>query len=321
MAPKSKTPRTSGPDQDQENAKANAEARDVGTRPKLNASEVPLDPETTRRFISSLGADLVLVGGQALAFWMNRFDIDLSDLSDGAAITNDGDALGKLQAAKTLSKRLGGNLLIPPATRLTSIVAQVLLPKGDGKAANIDILHLLYTTGGLKKSREFTNRVIERSVEVQLEDGIIFRVMDPFDVLDSRVQNAAGLLEDKGPHVLTQAQWAIQVASAVLLVMARSSPATDTADTADTADTDVKRLGAAISSIFKLAHSKAGLAVWRDHQIDVLAAIDVKKLKRLSPAHEKQLTRVHEAQRARLAALVVPATAAARKAGVIPSKP
>lgn len=263
------------------------------TKPRLDPGEVPLDAETVRRLIASLGDDMILVGGQALAFWMHRYGVSTNE----AVVSNDGDALGARGAAETLARRLGGKLLVPPASARTSLVAQVRLRRADGKVANVDVLHKLYTTGGLKKSGDFTRHVIERSVEVELENGVRFRVMDPFDVLDSRVQNAAGLLEEKGRHVLTQARWAIQLASAVLLKLAKTRRPSDTA---------VKRLGSALSDIFKLAHSQAGRTLWMDHGIDVLEAIEVQALQKLAPVHEKQLEKVLDARRARLASVSTP---------------
>lgn len=220
---------------------------------------------------------------------MQRYGVS----SDVPFISNDGDALGARKAAESLARKLGGKLHVPPASARTALVAQVRLPRPDGKVANIDVRHLLYTTGGLKKSSDFTRGVIARSVDIEIGDGVHFRVMDPFDVLDSRVQNAAGLLQQKGPHVITQARWAIQVASAVLLKLAK---------TGEVGDTVNNRLGAAISGIHKLAHSQAGRALWKDHGIDVLAAVEVEALERLSPVHAKQLAKVFEARRTRQAA-------------------
>ena len=135
---------------------------------------------------------------------------------------------------------------------LSSLVAQVRVPRAGGKVANIDVLHKLFTVNGLKKSTEFTNRVIARSVQVKWSEGVVFRVMHPLDLLESRVHNAAGLLEDKGPHVLTQAKWAIKVAKAAVLKMAKDAALSKQAQAPG------QRLGAALKAIHGLAHSRAG---------------------------------------------------------------
>ena len=103
--------------------------------------------------------------------------------------------------------------------------------------------------------------------------------MDPFDVLDSRVQNAAGLIDEKGPHVLVQARWAIAVAREALRRLATDAPRGD-------------RLGRRLPSIYTLAHSRAGRQLMRDHGLDVLDAVDVKALERIAPAHAPQLRKI-----------------------------
>jgi hypothetical protein len=225
------------------------------TRPALPSPEAPLDESTIDRFLSHMGTDMVLVGGQALRFWMSRFGIE----PNGMAISNDGDALGKVAHAIELAQALKARIELPEKSSRTAIVAQLRLPAPDGKVRNIDVLHLLYTVAGLKKSSTFTRRVIEDSVEVEWRPGRFIRVMDPFDVLESRAQNAVGLLDEKGPHVLTQAAWAVDVARAALLRLAADPGSTD-------------RLGARIQRIYALARSQVGRRLLAEHGIELLDA-------------------------------------------------
>lgn len=254
----------------------------MATTPKLPPGEEPLDAATIDLFLSNMGTDMVLVGGQALAFWMDRFGIK----ADRAAISHDGDALGKVARAHDLAQAIKARLMVPEETSMTSIVAQLRLPTAHGKERNIDILHMLYTIGGLKKSSEFTQRVIQDSVKVEWRPGKFIQVMEPLDVLESRVQNAVGLVHDKGPHVLTQAKWAIQVASAALLKVAADPVAGD-------------RLGVRIQRIFTLARSSVGKRLWKEHGIEVLDAIDIAALRRLAPEQRRQLDAVEKAIGAR----------------------
>ena len=43
--------------------------------PVVPFDEVPLDAATVDLLLSNMGVDMVLVGGQALAFWMERYGI------------------------------------------------------------------------------------------------------------------------------------------------------------------------------------------------------------------------------------------------------
>ncbi len=253
------------------------------TQPLLPPDEAPLDEATIDLLLSHMGTDMVLVGGQALAFWMSRFGI----AQDGIAISNDGDALGEVSRALALARALKARVELPEKTSRTAIVAQLWLPTPDGKERNVDVLHQLYTVAGPKKSSVFTKRVIDNSVEVAWRPGRFIRVMDPFDVLESRAQNAVGLLDEKGPHVLTQAAWAIEVARVALLRTAAGPGAK-------------KRLGNTIQRIYTLARSQVGRRLFAERGIELLDAVDLEALRAASPSHAEQLQRVENAKAERL---------------------
>lgn len=251
----------------------------MATQPKLPSNEAPLDQKSVELFISNMGTDMILVGGQALGFWMSRFGIEPDE---GVSISNDGDALGEVSRAIQLGRAIHARVELPHKSSRTSIVAQLRLPAPDGKERNIDVLHMLYTVEGLRKSNQFTARVIKNSVTVEWKDGRRFRVMDPFDVLESRAQNAVGLIDEKGPHVLTQARWAIEVASAALLRLASNPDVSD-------------RIGQRIQDIYSLAHGQVGRRLLKEHQIELLGAIDVEVLRPLAPQLAQQLDAIEAA--------------------------
>ncbi len=255
----------------------------MATQPVLAAGDAPLDEQTVDLFLSNMGTDMVLVGGQALAFWMSRFGIK----HDGMVISNDGDALGNAARAIELAQAIKARVELPEKMSRTAIVAQLRLPTPDGKERNIDVLHKLYTVAGLKKSSTFTKRVIEDSVEAQWQPGRFIRVMDPFDVLESRAQNAVGLFNLKGPHVVTQAAWAIQVAREALFRTAADAGSAD-------------RLGQKIQRIYTLARSQVGRRLFAEHQLELLDAVDVDALRSACPSHAKQLDAVEKAKKDRL---------------------
>ena len=234
------------------------------TQPVLPQDEAPLDAATLDAFLEGMGTDMVLVGGQALAFWMDRYGITPAE----ATFSNDGDVLG-----------------------LTSLVAQIRIPTGTGgKVRNIDVLHMLYTVSGLRKSREFTQAVWRGSVEIEWKPGHRIRVMHPLHVLDSRVQNAVGLLETKGVHVVTQAIWAVDVAREAIRRVLRE-PGQST------------RLGTMIRQVHNLARSRAGRQILREHGIEVLDAVPVEEIRAAAPVHEPQLRAIENAMAGRAAGL------------------
>lgn len=122
------------------------------TKPQLPSDEAPLSGEDVAHMLGAMPPQMVLVGGQALAFWMDYYRVRPGA---GAEITSDGDVLGTLEDARLLARRLGGKLRVPPPRALTALVAQVRLPlPSDALERNIDVLHKLYDLGGLRKSTD-----------------------------------------------------------------------------------------------------------------------------------------------------------------------
>lgn len=260
----------------------------MATRPLQSADLAPLDSALLNRFLAELREDMVLVGGQALSFWLLRYDL----LPDGATVTHDGDAIGRLEQAEAIAHALSATLLPSAKSQRTALVAQIRVPTASGRPANIDILHQLYATGGLRACVRFTEQVRRNSVLLEWRPGGFIRVMDPFDLLESRVHNAAGLVKSKGEHVITQAVWAVDVARRALLRLARA----DVGELSRPA-----RLGQRLQWLYRFAHSQAGRCVLRDHGIEVLDAVDQPALREISGAHVRQLDRIAEAMQARSA--------------------
>jgi hypothetical protein len=250
------------------------------TTPKIADDEAPFDAATLDAFLRSMSAEMVLVGGQALAFWMNRYGIR----SDGAMISNDGDALGTVRHARFLAGQLRATLVLPDAAALTSLVAQLRLPVEGGKVRNVDILHLLYSTSGLRKSGEFTRRVRRNAVTVRIEPEFELRIMHPLDVLESRVHNAVGLIAEKGEHVVTQARWAIAVAKVALLRLARDPAGDD------------QRVGIQVQRILRLWKSSVGQRLWKEHGLCILDAVDEHALREARPPLQAQLANIAQSR-------------------------
>lgn len=154
---------------------------------------------------------------------------------------------------------------------------------------NIDVLHMLFTVSGLRKSREFTRAVWRESVEIEWKPGHRIRVMHPLHVLESRVQNVVGLLESKGPHVVTQAIWAVDVAREAIRRVLRNPDEGD-------------RLGTMLRRVHNLARSRAGRQVLRQHGIEVLDAIPVEDVRAATPVHASQLRAIEREMAMRAAA-------------------
>ncbi|MET0207728.1 MAG: hypothetical protein ABW220_01730 [Burkholderiaceae bacterium] len=255
------------------------------TSPRMPPDEALLMGSMLERFLSSIGDGVVLVGGQALNFWMEWFNID----AEGMVVSTDGDLLGELVDAQALAAALAADIILPPKMARTSLVAQLRLRVDGGRVVNIDVLHKLYTVGGLKKSGEFTRRVAANSIRAKVGGDRVIRVMDPFDLLEARVQNAVGLFAEKGPHVVTQARWAIEVAGEALIALASNEGEAS------------GRLGQRLQYLYAFARSSPGRRLWSERGLDVLNAVRLDELLAISPSHERQLQAIDLEQQRRRA--------------------
>lgn len=234
------------------------------TKPLIPVDQAPIDRAMMTRIIENVPAEMVLVGGQALALWMIRYGIgprEKPEESFNARVTADADFLGSLEQASRLARALSARIIKPDPRALTALVAQIRIRMTSGLEHNIDVLHQIYDTGGLRASVELTRRAKSRAALAVTESGKQIRILHPLDVLASRIHNAAGLTQSKGAHVLTQARWGIKVARV----------AVERVVTAE--DHTTERPGALAREIERLASSRAGRNAYAAHAIETAEAI------------------------------------------------
>lgn len=244
------------------------------TKPRIPVDEAPLTYEVMAAIFRNTPPDFVLAGGQALAFWMERYDLlparramrDFNPL-----ITTDADFLTAhpvrgLRAAEKMARSMNGRLIAPPQRALTALITQIRLHAGSGLEHNIDVLHQLYDARGLRASNELTRRALERAVLIELDDGIKLHLLHPLDVLAARINNAARLGGSKGAHVVTQARWGIRVAHRAIELAALQP------------GVKAERPGALAQEVMRLSSGSAGRAVRANHGIDAAAAIPFETL-------------------------------------------
>ena len=255
------------------------------TKPVVPVDQASITPEVMRRVLSAAGTGLVLAGGQALLFWMKRYQIGPPSTTGSqghAGVTCDADFLGTAAMARQFARALNARLEEMPAETLSSLAAQIRIPAGHGLEHNIDVIHHLYAAGGLRKTVEFTKRTQRRALTAQLEEGWTIRVLHPLDVLASRIHNAADLVAVKGPHVVTQARWGIEVARAAMTSLLNSDEAGG------------ERPGALVQEICRLALSQSGRKVFKDHGVETAAAIPFELMSAQSSARARQARTIYQ---------------------------
>jgi hypothetical protein len=158
---------------------------------------------------------LVLVGGQALAFWMSRYDVHPP--RGMPAISRDTDFLalspGDRELVARLARVIHGSPIFPPPTALTALVGQAVKPVSADEQINVDVIFKIH---GADESQV-------RRAAVEIEGyGTTFRVMHPLHVLKSRLDNLYSLKEKQADSPKSEAQLrcAIRVVQRFLIAVA-----------------------------------------------------------------------------------------------------
>lgn len=226
-------------------------------------TEAVTPPETIQKLLDAGGEDLVLVGGQALAFWVDLYG--LSQLqADVPAISNDVDFLSKSRAdtdsVRRLAEAIRGRAIYPNKRALTALVGQAVLDVSDEEYVNVDVIFKVVGMEG--------DTVRKRAVKIVPAPGhSAFMVMHPLDVLHSRLANLHKLRGKQNDKGRMQLALAIDVGREFLRGQAREAKAVDTAS-------GRSPIQDYVSAIERLATEDAGRKVAARHGLYVADAID-----------------------------------------------
>jgi hypothetical protein len=233
-------------------------------------TEVRAPAELLERILELAGVEMILVGGQALAFWAGYYDTP----APAIAITKDIDLLGTKADVERLARGLDARALYPQKIDRTMLVGQVLKDLPGGDYVNIDVMFRVY--GDIA-----TEAIASRAVLAENPAGR-FRVMHPMDVLQGRLENVYGLSAKQDEHGVAQLRLAIDVARTFIDDIA--SQETTGAD--DSARPVVLRHLARLET---LALSDAGRKVAKRFGVHVADAIDPKSVSHIKSFVSKKL--------------------------------
>jgi hypothetical protein len=243
--------------------------------------EAYVTEEQLERILSATGARMILIGGQALAFWAAYYRVPppiiaiTKDVDLLALPSRDVDLIGSRDDVKRLANSLSATAHFPNERALTALVGQVRkhLPSGD--YINIDVLHRVYG--------DITNKAIEsRAVDVDTGAGRV-RVMHPMDVLQGRLENVHGIPEKQDEHGRAQLELAIEMTRHFLADIAQQG-----------AEKKRPPVLAHVSRIEKMATSDAGRKVAHRHGLFVADAIDPAPLAQVASFVTRKLPQLLE---------------------------
>lgn len=229
------------------------------------AQEV-LKPLTTSQLkeLLSVQPNVVLVGGQALAFWADYYKVIPSGALE-AGVTRDIDFIGRINDAETHAISLTAKFPAKVSYTLATIdtpppsVAVIMLKDAFGNEESIVIDYVSALIGYTLKSEAQLRR---HAVPVDI-DSVEVLVMHPFDCLKSRVHNLIQLPSKKNELGLEQLRLAVQVVREYLQDQSESQRGT--------------ALPVA-EAVIELAQSRDGVRVRREFGINVLDAIPVERM-------------------------------------------
>jgi hypothetical protein len=250
--------------------------------------------------LGGLSPEVVLVGGQALAFWAHYYRTRLpADLTP--YVTLDLDFLGTSAHAKAFADGVAGSrLYVPSLDDHTPSSGRVVARNVLGRTLEVDFLHSL---AGLSEADVGRN-----AVEIKDPQGrLLVRVMHPIYCLESRIKNLVLLPSKRDRFGVAQAQLAVRVLRSHIRHVLEEPNGLRKA----------LKLGERLG---ELALSEPGKRCFIEFRVDVLQAVPVKAIpvpefqRRRWPQLRRQVTERRRALRTLLdrAKAAVPATPSAK---------
>lgn len=220
-----------------------------------SSGETHPGPELLARILELAGTEMILVGGQALAFWAAYYNVP----APAVAVTKDVDFVGTRADVERLARGLGGKATFRRQRDLTLLTGQIEKDLPGGDYINIDVLSRVY--GDVS-----TESLAKRAIIAESPAGK-FRIMHPLDVLQGRVENVYGLVEKQDEHGIAQLQLAIGMVRVFLRDIASQEAGPREIVTRPVTLRHLRR-------IETLARSDAGRKVAKRYNVHVADAID-----------------------------------------------
>lgn len=175
--------------------------------------EAFMPADMVARVLACAPENLVLIGGQALAYWMDVYGVH-DKLGLAPAVSRDVDFFtpnaADTESLKGFANAIGGKAEVRSIHALSPLIGSAIAPASEGRVYNVDLLHDVM---GLERQKLEAN-----AVRVELPyDGKLLRVMHPLDLLASRNMNLHRLQDKQDEVGRSQLKLAIAVAREYLL--------------------------------------------------------------------------------------------------------
>jgi hypothetical protein len=196
--------------------------------------------------------ELVLIGGQALFFWADYYNLSEEQI-ETPLMSKDIDFLGSYNAAAHCAKVWKGKLYQPSSNDHTPNTAKVIIPLDNQEQIDVDFLAYVH---GLDKNE--ANK--KASFQAQ-EEKIVFYVLNPVFCLKSRLENIYGL--GYGKNRILQ-----EVSRLKMAIMIERLHLNDLLNNKDT-----RRAINETKLLLTWAKNNKGINVYLEHHVDILESI------------------------------------------------
>lgn len=217
------------------------------------AGEEPISDEDLLKLLR-VSEDAILVGGQALAFWVAYFGVEIAP-GPRPFISSDADFLGLARHVAKFAAAVGGRAEYPSRRRITALQGVVTKQTPGGTRISVDVLGSVV---GLP-----ADAVSRRAVAMRhhRDPSLSFKVMSPTDCLVSRFENLRQLEDKQNEIGIWQAGISIAVCRAYLETLIAMD--------------DERAAIRAATKILEIAGTAPGLQAFRRYGLEPLDGIPI----------------------------------------------
>ena len=222
--------------------------------------ELALSRDEVAQILRVCEGRALLVGGQALAFWAQHFQIQpLDELA--VNVTLDADFLGGRDIARDVSQSLKADGWTLWEAAFDDATAQSAKLSKRVEGLGIKQIDFLSSIIGLDNQQ-----IKKRAVKLTLPGGVTLLVLHPLDVLASRLHNLAALSSKRNSQGVAQARLALDVVRSFIEQVVKS------------AHDDPRRLLNAIERVVQIAQDKKLERVMYQYDLNPLAAVPAEQI-------------------------------------------
>ncbi len=190
------------------------------------AEKPPLPPEEVRRILRELvplseDRRIILVGGQAVAFWAVFFELTTPPAEWELFTSKDIDFEGAARSARKAGELLHGDVRIPTLDDHTPNTGVVVFKDSDGEVREADFISAPYGLDG----RDVRDSAVKLNVSNADQSEVPVWVLHPERCMESRVYNVVGLRQTGRIRWTSSADpWSVPGSSRAFCSMTRARP-------------------------------------------------------------------------------------------------